>query len=79
MVRFLLKLVPWLCWAATACCYCAVVLMAFCFLLVGKLNDGNIQLLVLKTLCLAVGLTVVSLLVHIFCRRQRRGREGVRS
>ncbi|MCR4582424.1 MAG: hypothetical protein K5764_02565 [Prevotella sp.] len=79
MARLLLKLIPWLCWAATVCCYGAVALMAFCFLLVGKLNDGNIQLLLLRTLCLAVGLTVVSLFVHIFCRRQRRGREGVRS
>ncbi len=69
MVKFLLKVIPFLFWLATVWQYFMVFLTVFSFLLTGQLNKPDCQSVILRFFVYAFALTVLSLLVHVLCRK----------
>jgi len=72
MLNFLLKVIPWIFWLATAWQYFTVFLSASAFLLTGQLNKPECQSVVVRFLMISLGLTLLSIIVHIVCRRLLR-------
>jgi len=71
-MKFILKVIPWIPWLAAVWYYFATAISAFAFLLTGQLNDAKALWVTGKFLALAVGLTVVAVVVQSVCRRYRR-------
>ncbi len=71
-MKILLKVIPILCWLATAWQYFMVFLTIFSFLLTGQLNKPESQSVILRFTAIALAFTLVTIIVHILCRKLRR-------